>query len=228
MKKTCVLVVVTGLVSMQAAYPGDISGTVMLKGTPPPEKENTNIKADQFCGKLHTEPVTTHFYVVGANHGLGDVFVTLKGISGKSAGAAAPPTVLDQKGCEYLPYVFAVQTNQKIVVKNSDPVMHNVHPIPAAPGNKWVGLVLLFSAETGEPLAIFPDGIIQGIRVAASSALAARFLSREDSAIVGILGSGWQARAHAKAMCSVRAIKKILVHSPTKANRDNFAAEVEK
>jgi ornithine cyclodeaminase/alanine dehydrogenase-like protein (mu-crystallin family) len=62
--------------------------------------------------------------------------------------------------------------------------------VPAAPGNKWVGLVLLFSAETGEPLAIFPDGIIQGIRVAASSALAARFLARSDAAILGILGSG--------------------------------------
>ena len=100
--------------------------------------------------------------------------------------------------------------------------------VPAAPGNKWVGLVLLFSAESGEPLAIFPDGIIQGIRVAASSALAARYLAREDAAVVGIFGSGWQARAHAKAMCAVRPIKKILVHSPTKANRDKFAVEVEK
>ncbi|MGH7931376.1 MAG: ornithine cyclodeaminase family protein, partial [Candidatus Binatia bacterium] len=100
--------------------------------------------------------------------------------------------------------------------------------VPAAPGNKWVGLVLLFSAETGEPLAIFPDGIIQGVRVAASSGLAARFLAREDAAVLGILGSGWQARAHAKAMCSVRAIKKIMVHSPTKANRETFAAEMEK
>src|SRR5262245_13736970 len=99
--------------------------------------------------------------------------------------------------------------------------------VPAAPGNKWVGLVMLFSAETGEPLAIFPDGIIQGIRVAASSALAARFLAREDAAVLGGLGSGWQARAHAKAMCAVRPIKKILVHSPTKANREKFAGEVE-
>ena len=100
--------------------------------------------------------------------------------------------------------------------------------VPAAPGNKWVGLVLLFSAETGEPLAIFPDGIIQGIRVAASSALAARFLARADAEVVGILGSGWQARAHAKAMCAVRGIKRILVYSPTKTNRENFAVEVEK
>src|SRR5262244_148462 len=82
--------------------------------------------------------------------------------------------------------------------------------IPSAPGNKWVGLILLFSAESGEPLAIFPDGFIQGLRVAASSALAARFLARAD----------------AKAMCAVRAIKKILVHSPTKTNRENFAAEI--
>jgi ornithine cyclodeaminase/alanine dehydrogenase-like protein (mu-crystallin family) len=99
---------------------------------------------------------------------------------------------------------------------------------PAAPGNRWVGLILLFSAETGEPLAIFPDGVIQGLRVAASSALAARHLAREDSTVVGILGSGWQARAHAKAMCAVRAIKRVLIYSPTRSNRENFAAEMEK
>jgi ornithine cyclodeaminase/alanine dehydrogenase-like protein (mu-crystallin family) len=66
------------------------------------------------------------------------------------------------------------------------------------------------------------------MRVAASSGLAARFLAREDAAVLGMLGSGWQARAHAKAMCSVRTIKKIMVHSPTKANRETFAAEMEK
>ncbi len=100
--------------------------------------------------------------------------------------------------------------------------------VPAAPGNKWVGLVLLFSAESGEPLAIFPDGFIQGLESRPAARSAARYLAREDAAIVGILGSGWQARAHAKAMCAVRPIKKILVHSPTKINREKFAAEVEK
>jgi len=44
---------VTGLISMQAAYSGDISGTVMLKGTPPPEKENTQIKADAIAAAAH-------------------------------------------------------------------------------------------------------------------------------------------------------------------------------
>jgi hypothetical protein len=138
MKITSLVLVAAGLASMQGAFAGDISGTVTVKGTPPAEKPNTQITADATCGKLHTQPVTTHFYVVGENKGLGDVFIMLKGVAGKGDGASAPPMILDQKGCEYAPYIFAVQANQKIVVKNSDPVMHNVHPIPAntSGGNK--------------------------------------------------------------------------------------------
>ncbi len=95
--------------------------------------------------------------------------------------------------------------------------------LPKAPGGKWVGLVLLFSAETGEPLAIFPDGVIQAFRVAASSALAAGYLARPDVTHLGIFGSGWQARAHAEAFCKVRTFEKVLVFSPTRANRESFA-----
>ena len=35
--------------------------------------------------------------------------------------------------------------------------------VPAAPNNRWVGLVLLFNTDTGEPTAIFPDGVMQRI-----------------------------------------------------------------
>src|SRR2546425_2249052 len=134
MKKTVTLVITTSLsAAFQLASAADISGTVTLKGTPPPEKEIMDVKANADCGKMHTEPVMTRFYVVGANNGLADAFVTLKGISGKSTGASAAPAMIDQKGCEYLPYIQAVQSNQKIQVKNSDPVMHNIHPMPTAP-----------------------------------------------------------------------------------------------
>jgi len=137
MKKTAALLTITGLVAgLQVAWAGDISGTITLKGTPPPEKEITQVKEDPNCGKLHTEAVKTRFYVVGPKGELADVFVTLKGISGQSKGAEAPPVVLDQKGCEYVPYIFALQTGQKLLVKNSDPVLHNIHPTPAAAGNK--------------------------------------------------------------------------------------------
>jgi ornithine cyclodeaminase/alanine dehydrogenase-like protein (mu-crystallin family) len=85
---------------------------------------------------------------------------------------------------------------------------------------------MLFSTENGEPLAIFPDGVVQRMRVASSSALAARHLAREDASTLAILGSGWQAGSHLPAMCAVRNIKKVKVFSPTKSNREAFAREM--
>jgi len=117
--------------ALQVALASDITGTVTLKGTPPKEKEITPVMEDANCSKMHTTVPTTHFYLVGTGGGLADVVVSLEGISGKSTGASAPPFVLDQKGCEYVPSIFAVQTGQKIVVKNSDPVLHNIHTMPA-------------------------------------------------------------------------------------------------
>jgi plastocyanin len=58
------------------------------------------------------------------------------GVSGKSTGASAAPAVLDQKSCEYVPQIFALQTGQKMNVKNSDPVLHNIHTQPTVAGNK--------------------------------------------------------------------------------------------
>jgi len=137
MKKTFVLVIVAGLgAAFQVATAADISGAITLKGTPPPEKEITPIQADANCSKLYTALPKTRFYAVGPNQELADVFVTLKGISGKSTGASAPPAVLDQRGCLYSAYVMAIQTDQKLLVKNSDPVAHNIHPSPVVPGNK--------------------------------------------------------------------------------------------
>jgi hypothetical protein len=138
MNKTTALIAIAGLwVGSQVALAADITGTVTLKGTPPKEKDITPLKEDATCGKLHTDMPTTHFYVVGPKGELADVIVSLQDISGKSTGASAPPAVLDQKGCEYVPSIFAVQTGQKIVVKNSDPVLHNVHDVPAeGSGNK--------------------------------------------------------------------------------------------
>jgi hypothetical protein len=122
---------------LQGVSAGDITGTVTLKGTPPKEKDITPVMEDANCSKMHTKVPTTHFYVVGDKGELADVIVSLQGISGKSTGASAPPVTLDQKGCEYTPSIFAVQTDQKIIVKNSDPVLHNVHDVPAeASGNK--------------------------------------------------------------------------------------------
>jgi hypothetical protein len=137
MNKSTALLTLAGLTAaLQFATAGDITGTITLKGTPPKEKDITPLKEDVNCGKLHTEMPTTHFYVVGGNGELADVVISVQGISGKSTGAAQPAAVMDQKGCVYTPQILAVQTDQKIVVKNSDPVVHNVHDLPTVEGNK--------------------------------------------------------------------------------------------
>ena len=98
--------------------------------------------------------------------------------------------------------------------------------VPAAPGNRYVGLVLLFSTHNGEPLAIFPDGVVQSMRVGGTSAIAADCLARKDSDTVAILGSGWQARTQLTGLDVVRDLKDIRVYSPAKENRGIFAAEM--
>lgn len=138
MKLNQTLALIAGFaVTLQLATAANITGKVTLKGTPPAEKEIPGV-TDPVCSAAHTTPMKTRFYVVGPGGELADTVVMLKGISGKSAGAAAAPLVIDQKGCEYIPYVGAVQTGQKISVKNSDQTMHNVHvtPVNTAGGNK--------------------------------------------------------------------------------------------
>ncbi|QNN51632.1 ornithine cyclodeaminase family protein [Nocardioides mesophilus] len=85
------------------------------------------------------------------------------------------------------------------------------------PGNAGTRLpthqavVVVFDADTGEPLALL-DGIsITTLRTAAGSALSAELLAREDAATLAILGTGVQARAHAEAMVRVRPIQRIRV-----------------
>src|SRR5215467_915552 len=132
MNKTTVLLTLSALaIANQLAAAGEITGTITLKGTPPKEKDITPLKDDATCGKLHTDMPTTHFYVVGPKAELADVVVSIQGVSGaKSGGASASPVVLDQHGCEYVPQILAVQTDQKVMVKNSDPVLHNIHDLP--------------------------------------------------------------------------------------------------
>jgi alanine dehydrogenase len=95
----------------------------------------------------------------------------------------------------------------------------------AGGGDKFVGLVMLFSTETGEPLAIFPDGYVQKLRVAGASAIAARYLARKDSKVMALLGAGWQASAHLVTMSMVRELKQVKVFSPTPQSRQRFVEE---
>ena len=98
--------------------------------------------------------------------------------------------------------------------------------IGAAPNGRFIGLVLLFSTATGEPLAIFPDGVIQRMRVGATTGLAAKYLARADASEVAMLGCGWQAAAQVLAIAEVRKIARVRCYSPNPARRAAFAQEM--
>lgn len=97
--------------------------------------------------------------------------------------------------------------------------------LPTLPGNRWMGIVMLFSSANGELLAIMNDGVLQRFRVGGANGVAAKYLARQNVETVGLIGSGWQAGTQVMAVCEARRIKKIKVFSPTKANREKFAKE---
>ena len=121
--------------------------------------------------------------------------------------------------------VGAVRINSDVITWPRVGNMMRREKTPAAPGGRWVGLVLLFSSETGEPLAIMPDGVMQRMRVGACNGLGVKYLARGDARSLGVLGSGWQAGAQVMAACAVRDVSEIRCFSPNKDNRERFARE---
>ncbi len=122
--------------------------------------------------------------------------------------------------------VGAVRINSDILTfPRSGNEMRRVK-VPAAPGGRYVGLVLLFSVHNGEPLAIMPDGVMQRARVGATNAIAAKYLARENADTLAVIGSGWQAGAQVTAHDAVRDLADIRVYSPDRGRRETFAAEM--
>ena len=97
--------------------------------------------------------------------------------------------------------------------------------IPAAPGGRYVGLVLLFDLETLAPVAILHDGYLQRMRVGATSALAADRLARPEARVAAVIGAGWQAGAQVLGLREVRDFDEIRVYAPRRDRLEAFCAE---
>lgn len=87
-------------------------------------------------------------------------------------------------------------------------------------------LILLFDPETGEPRAVMDGSLITEKRTAATSAAATRLLAKEDASVLGVLGSGVQARAHIEAMRLIRPIEEVRIWSRNPDHVAALAAEV--
>ena len=98
--------------------------------------------------------------------------------------------------------------------------------LPVATGNRWCGMVMLFDLERIEPVAIMPDGVIQKMRVAAMSAVGAKYLAPRQPRGLGLFGSGWQAGAHLQALCGLYTFARIKVFSPNAQHCRSFCREM--
>ncbi len=78
-------------------------------------------------------------------------------------------------------------------------------------------VIVLFRPETGEPLAMMDGRLITEMRTAAASAVATKWLARQETKVLAILGSGVQAKSHLEALRQVRSFAEVRVWSPRNA-----------
>ena len=86
--------------------------------------------------------------------------------------------------------------------------------------------VYLYDSESGDLLAVIEANRMGQLRTGAATGVATRLMARADATDIGILGSGSQAPAQLEAVCQVRNIQRVRVHSATPANRERFATEM--
>lgn len=118
---------VMGAVAESGHRAGSVTGTVTFTGTPPKMKP-IDMAKEPTCASQHPTPVMTETIVTGPGNTVQNVVVFV------SAGdqPAAPPSEplrYDQKGCEYVPHVIALQAGQPMEIYNDDPTSHNIHPL---------------------------------------------------------------------------------------------------
>jgi len=97
---------------------------------------------------------------------------------------------------------------------------HNMEP------GKYCGFILLIDMTNGEIIGLMNDGILHHVRVGATAGVGAKYLSRKDSTVLGVVGSGGMAECYAEAISVVRPIEEIRVYSPTAANQEAYAEKM--
>jgi ornithine cyclodeaminase/alanine dehydrogenase-like protein (mu-crystallin family) len=107
---------------------------------------------------------------------------------------------------------------------------------PPGPGNdrrlyenpqafNW-GIVILYSLETAEPLALMHEFEMSGMRVGATTGMAVDEIARKEASLLGLFGSGKQARSALEAIATVRPLRRVHVYSPSTEHRTLFAREM--
>jgi ornithine cyclodeaminase/alanine dehydrogenase-like protein (mu-crystallin family) len=88
------------------------------------------------------------------------------------------------------------------------------------------GIITLFDPADGAPICILDAAEITGIRTASASAAATEVLARRNASVLGILGTGEQARRHAEAIAEVRPLQRVLIWGRSAEKADALASEL--
>lgn len=117
---------------------GRIEGIVTFQGSPR-NPRRVAMAADPACAAAHAVPAydETFVYTNSADGSItvGNVFVHIAGDPPGEYPVPSTPAVLDQKGCQYEPHVFGMMVGQQLLIKNSDPTVHNVHSLASKNSN---------------------------------------------------------------------------------------------
>ena len=100
------------------------------------------------------------------------------------------------------------------------------YPGRRTPGETYFAM-LLFACESGALRAIVAGNRLTGIRTGAATGVAAKYLSRPDSRVLGIVGAGTQARYQVSALREVRALSEVRVFDIDASKAEAFAREIE-
>ena len=86
--------------------------------------------------------------------------------------------------------------------------------------------VYLFDVATGALLSVMEANRLGQLRTGAATGFGTSLMAREDSSVVGLFGTGYQASTQLEAVCKVRSVSSVRVFSRNRDNRNAFADDM--
>jgi ornithine cyclodeaminase/alanine dehydrogenase-like protein (mu-crystallin family) len=167
-----------------------------------------------------TEITSSAWFVRALAESMGDALR-----SGSVARMTVPPreTVEDGAGTKFL--------SMPAVSPDHDLYINKVATIVAAPvpgrGATVTALVPMFSVSTGRCLGALDGAVVTNLKCAAVTALVTDRCAAPDSRVLGIIGSGVQARQQFLGVSAVRDLAEVRVFSPDPSRAAAFARDID-
>jgi len=109
-----------------------------------------------------------------------------------------------------------------VKIVNSHPENPTKHGLPTV-----MATIVLVNPKNGVPLAIMGGTWATDMRTGAAGAIAAKYLAKKDSKVVGFVGAGAQARTQLMGLLSFyKKLEEVRVWSRTEKTRDAYVAEM--